>query len=114
MSAKHCRMSHNRDYVGAPVSSFSRSDGDLFVYLVCILDRRSRLYPHPFAFSSLDIAKREIAYRAKYERDASGKPPIFAEFPDDFALVLVGRFDVRGGVVHPCSELVCEVSDILS
>ena len=115
MSAKHGRMSHNRDYVpgAVPVSSFRDSVHSFLVYLVCLVDKRSRIYPHPVAFSSLDIAKRDLLCKAKYDR-SGGHPPLFVEWPDDFVLVLVGRFDVLSGVVHPCNEVVAEVSDILA
>lgn len=81
--------------------------------MVCLFDKKSRIWPAPAVYHGVEFAKRELLHAAKYGKGVDGRPPMFAEYPDDFTLIMVGKWDSTSGTVFPCREVVAEVADIL-
>lgn len=82
--------------------------------MICLYDKKSRLWPAPAVYNSAEMAKRELAHAAKYGKGVDGNPPMFVDYPDDFQLVQVGLYDTLTGTILPQHIVLCEVSDVLA
>jgi len=78
--------------------------------LLCLYDKRARMYQRPFVSGSIPEAVRMLTHQMR-QPSTGGQPNIIREFADDYQVFKLGEFEpLTGKITIPQNgpELLCD------